>query len=651
MQCKAMSKKVIALVMVGTIMTSAVPAYASTISKDETVYVTLDSEGKDISNTVSNWISSDEAIKNLKDKSVLRDVKNIKGDEKPVVENDYMIWNSDKKDLYYNGKCDKSLPLNVVIDYELNGKTIKPSDLVGKDGKVKITISIKNNEKRTINVGGTDREAYVPFTVAGTVILPTDKFSNVKVDGASMIDDGDKEVLAFAALPGLKESLQLENFDVLKDTMTIEADVKNFELSSMMFVATPEIPDIDEIDGVENIDELKEALNKLNDGGKALLEGANKLYDGEKTLNDNMAIFNDGVGKVDEGFGKLYGGLKVIGEKYPTIVKQGQELIGGVNDLNNGLKAYNGKFDMFLAKLDEASKGSAKVLAGVKKSQVSAKTLVDGKSAENKGISDLYENVEQLKAAIPALEGICATLPDEAPQKKQLQGLIKGLEKLDIAVKGLKGKDDAITDGFNQLYKALYEGDESLLNGVESLSSGISGLSGAGTKLKNEGSAELQKGSQKLADGVNALGGDNMNKLSSGVNTLMNGAEDLDKGIDTLAKGSGQLLAGSNQLLQGTGDLKNGADTLQNEGIGKLHEVGTEKISDIDNLIGVKDELVKLSKEYNSYSGIGEEMSGKVKFIMKTEEVKAEKKEETTNVEEKQEKKGFVAWIKSLFSK
>lgn len=651
MQCKAMSKKVVALVMVGTMMTSAVPAYAATISKDETVYVTLDSEGNNISNTVSNWISSDEVIKNLKDKSSLKDVKNIKGDEKPVLENDYMIWNSDKKDLYYNGKCDKSLPLDVEVSYELDGKSMKPSELVGKDGKVKITISIKNNEKRTVNVGGADREVYVPFTVAGTVILPTDKFSNVKVDGASMIDDGDKEVLAFISLPGLKESLNLENFDALKDTMTIEAEVKNFELSSMMFVATPEIPDIDEIDGVETIDELKEALNKLNDGGVALLEGADRLYDGQKTLNDNMDIFNDGVGKVDAGFGELYGGLKVIGEKYPTIVKQGQELIGGVNDLNNGLKAYNGKFDMFLAKLDEASKGSAKVLEGVKKSQVSAKTLLDGKNAENKGISDLYAKVGQLKSAIPALESIASTLPDEAPQKKQLQGLIEGIKGLEPALKGLKDNDDAITDGFNQLYKALYEGDESLLKGAESLSLGMSGLNGAGTQLKNEGSSELQKGSQKLADGVNALGKDSMNKLSSGVNTLMNGAEELNKGIDTLANGSGQLLEGANKLLQGTDDLRNGADKLQNEGIAKLHEVGNEKISDIDNLIDVKDELVKLSKEYKSYSGISEEMSGKVKFIMKTEEVKAEKKEETTKVEEKQEKKGFVAWIKSLFSK
>lgn len=651
MQYKAMSKKVLALVMVGTMMTSAMPAYAATISKDETVYVNLDSEGKDVSNTVSNWISSDEAIKNLKDKSSLRDVKNVKGDEKPVLENDYMVWNSDKKDLYYNGKCDKRLPLDVVVNYELNGKSIKPSDLVGKDGKVKITISVKNNEKRTINVDGAEREVYVPFTVAGTVIIPTDKFSNVKVDGASMIDDGDKQVLTFAALPGLKESLKLDDFDALKDTMIVEADVKDFELSSMMFVATPEIPDIDKIDGVENVDELKDALNKLNDGGKALLDGSIQLADGQKTFNDNFAMFNDGVGKVDAGFGKLYGGLKLIGDKYPAIVKQGQQLVGGVNDLNNGLKAYNSKFDLFLSKLDEASQGSAKVLEGIKKSQVSAKTLIAGKNDENKGINNLYETAKQLSAAVPVLEGIYGTLPDEAPQKQQLKGLIDGLKSLEPALEKLKTSDDMITGGLNQLYGALYEGNESLLNGVAALNSGLNGLNGAGNQLKKEGSLPLQAGSQKLADGVNALGGDNMNKISSSVNTLMNGADELNKGIGTLANSSGQLLEGSNKLLQGTGDLKTGMDTLQNEGIGKLHEVGTEKISDIDNLIDVKDELVKLSKEYNSYSGISEDMSGKVKFIMKTEEIKAEKKEETKKVEEKQEKKGFVAWIKSLFSK
>src|SRR5699024_1877027 len=133
-------------------------------------------------------------------------------------------------------------------------------------------------------------------TVAGTVILPTDKFTNVEVDGASTIDDGDKKELAVAALPGVKESLNIDNDDALKDTMTIEADVSDFELSSMMFVATPDIPDIDGIDGVENVDELKDALNKLNDGGKALLDGAIQLNDGQKTLNENLSAFNDGVG-------------------------------------------------------------------------------------------------------------------------------------------------------------------------------------------------------------------------------------------------------------------------------------------------------------------------------------------------------------------
>lgn len=652
MQYKAMSKKVVALVVIGTMVTGTMPAYAATISKDETVYVDLDSNGNDVSNTVSNWISSDEVIKNLKDKSSLSDVKNVKGDEEPVIENGYMIWNSDKKDLYYNGKSDRSLPLDVLISYELDGESIEPSELAGKDGKVKITISVKNNEMRTITVNGADRQAYVPFTVAGTVILPTDKFTNVEVDGASMIDDGDKKVLAFAALPGLKESLNLDNFDALKDTMTIEADVSDFELSSMMFVATPEIPDIDEIDGVENVDELKDALNKLNDGGKALLDGAIQLNDGQKTLNENLSAFNDGVGKVDDGFGKLYGGLKLIGDKYPTIVEKGQELITGVNDLNSGLSSYNSKFDLFLSKLNEASQGSAKVLEGVKKSQVSAQTLVSGKNDENKGINNLYETAKQLSAAVPVLESMYATLPDEAPQKQQLKGLIDGLKALEPALKQLKTSDDAITGGLSQLYGALYNGDESLLSGITALNSGISGLNGAGSQLKAEGSAKLQEGSQKLADGVNALGGDNMNQLSSGVDTLLNGADELNKGIDTLADGSEKLLAGSNKLVEGTGALNDGADTLENEGIGKLQEVGTEKITDIEDLVDVKDELVKLSKEYNSYSGINdEEMSGKVKFVMKTEEVKEEKKVETTKVEDNQDKKGFVAWIKSLFSK
>ena len=77
---KAMSKKVVALVVAATIMsTTVVPAVE--IKKDESVFVNLSSDGKLEKSTVSNWIHSSESNLEVKDKSSLSDIKNVKDRE------------------------------------------------------------------------------------------------------------------------------------------------------------------------------------------------------------------------------------------------------------------------------------------------------------------------------------------------------------------------------------------------------------------------------------------------------------------------------------------------------------------------------------------------------------------------------------------
>lgn len=653
MQCKAMSKKVIALVVVATMVAGTTPAYASVVNKNETVYVNLNESGNILDANVSTKISSDSALKNIKDKSSLNNVKNIKGDEEPKLEGGFLVWNSDSNDIYYNGKTNKPLPIDIKIDYELDGKKMNPKDIIGKSGQVKITINMKNNEKTTIKVGGKERDAYTPFSVAGTMILPKDGFSEVKLDGAQLVDDGDKQVVAFAAIPGLKETLQLDNFDKMKDTITVEAKTDKFELGPIMLVATPEIPELDEIEGIDNVDELLEALDKLNDGGEKLLEGTIKLLDGQKTFNDNMVVFNDGMSKVKSGFSELYGGVNAVKDKYPALLAKGQELIVGVNDLNNGLKSYNTKFDMFLGKLNQASQGADVLYKGLAGAQEQVATLKAGKAAENKGINDLVTNLENL---IGALKNITSTLDDSLPQKPQYLAMIKNLENLRPELKKLQGSSDAINKGIAGLYGKLYVGDESkkedsMLKGLENLDNGLKGLNAAGNQLSTDGSKKLESGSQQLANGVNSIANGNMGNLDEKLNTLLGGVNALNDGINTLSDGSNKLLKGSNDLTKGTGDLQDGARTLQQDGIGKLHEVGKEKITDGKELLEVKDEIVRLSKDYKSYAGISDDMEGKVKFVIKTEELKKDKNEEDKVQVKQEEKKGFIEWIKSLFGK
>ena len=279
---KAMSKKVVALVVAATIMsTTVVPAVE--IKKDESVFVNLSSDGKLEKSTVSNWIHSSESNLEVKDKSSLSDIKNVKTDDEPVKDGENLTWKVEGSDIYYQGKTDKELPLDVSIKYSLDGEEIKAEDLAGKTGRVKIELEIKNKIYKETSINGKTRKIYTPFTTASSIILPVDKFKNVKSDGGVTISEGNNNIIGFVAFPGLQESLGIDNLDIgvdLKDKLVVEADVDNFEMGPIMITATPELPDLSALDKANSIDELKDSLNQLKDGSDKLLDGTGKLKDG-----------------------------------------------------------------------------------------------------------------------------------------------------------------------------------------------------------------------------------------------------------------------------------------------------------------------------------------------------------------------------------
>ena len=165
---KAMSKKVVALVVAATIMsTTVVPAVE--IKKDESVFVNLSSDGKLEKSTVSNWIHSSESNLEVKDKSSLSDIKNVKTDDEPVKDGENLTWKVEGSDIYYQGKTDKELPLDVSIKYSLDGEEIKAEDLAGKTGRVKVELEIKNKIYKETSINGKTRKIYTAFTTASSI--------------------------------------------------------------------------------------------------------------------------------------------------------------------------------------------------------------------------------------------------------------------------------------------------------------------------------------------------------------------------------------------------------------------------------------------------------------------------------------------------
>ena len=135
----------------------AAPVYAATgedaaVSKEETVYVNANADGSEDQITVSNWLKNAGTEKNLKDESELKDIKNVKGDEEFTQSGNELTWQTDGEDIYYQGTTTKEPPVSVKFTYYLDGKEIKPDDLAGKSGKLKIKVDYTNNTKTTVDI-------------------------------------------------------------------------------------------------------------------------------------------------------------------------------------------------------------------------------------------------------------------------------------------------------------------------------------------------------------------------------------------------------------------------------------------------------------------------------------------------------------------
>ena len=327
----AMSKRVIVLVMIGSIMGTTV-AQAAEVKKDESVYVTLGYTGNLEKTTVSDWIHSEEGGITVFDKSELKNIKNVKSDVEPEKNGENLIWDMDGNNLYYQGTTNKDIPLDIAIKYYYEDEEIDPEDLAGKSGKIKIEIDIKNKEYKDADINGKMRKIYTPFVVAGEVTLPNDKFKDVSVEGATTISEGNNILVAFAKMPGLSDSLELDSIpfekvnevkdkaDILNDKkIVVEADAEEFSLGPIMMTAAADTSMLGDLDGTVNLTEYKEKIDALQDN-------FNKLLDGETQIHDGIVDgYSKAKTKIADAAPRMQGMINLI--KSPDQVGRANELL------------------------------------------------------------------------------------------------------------------------------------------------------------------------------------------------------------------------------------------------------------------------------------------------------------------------------------
>lgn len=295
------------------VLTSKVSNSEEEVGKEETVYVVADNTGKADNVIVSDWLKNPDGEDTIEDASDLKDIKNVKGKEEFEQKDGKITWQAKGNDIYYQGTTDKELPVEQTITYYLDGEKMDPEDIAGKSGKVTIRFDYKNNEKKTVTVDGKKHTVYVPFTILTGMVLD-DSYTNVEVTNGKVISDGDKQMVAGVAMPGLKSSLQVKSSDFSEDIdipeyIEVTADVENFKLDMTMSVMLSGITTGDDVEDLVDLSDLDDAIDTLSDSSSQLVDGTKQLRDGLTLLKNSAPALASGANALNESTGTLNAGI------------------------------------------------------------------------------------------------------------------------------------------------------------------------------------------------------------------------------------------------------------------------------------------------------------------------------------------------------
>ena len=301
-----------ALLIIGILPLSAFAATENT-PKEEVVYINLNADGSVKEIVVVNIFDLDKDGQII-DYGKYESLRNMTTTDKIGYSGETVTIDAKAGKLYYEGKLDSNvMPWNIAIHYYMDGKEYKASDIAGKSGDLKITIDITKNE----NCIGNFFEGYA---LQASVMLDTEKCSNIKADGATVANVGKNKQLTYTILPNKGADVE------------ITAKATDFEMSAIAIngIKLNLAIDIDDAEIQSKIDEIIGAVNDLDEGAGDLKDGAEELYDGTTLLKDKVGELYTGVGALNSGATDLYNGLSAITSKNKELMDGAYEAFKGL---------------------------------------------------------------------------------------------------------------------------------------------------------------------------------------------------------------------------------------------------------------------------------------------------------------------------------
>ena len=584
----------------------------SALTKTESVFSNLNTDGSINKTTVTNHICSKDKDEYI-DNSSLDEIINLNGSETFTKEGDTLKWKSDGKDIYYQGSTSKEGPIKISINYYLNGEKKTAKEMVGKKGNVKIEINLENRLKNNVNINGNIEEVYTPFVVMAGTILDTKNNSNINITNGKVVETGSKAIVGSIASPGLYESLSIDKLSSL-NKIEITYDTNKFSLNNIYIVAIPKLIEEKDLGAFKDVDSLFDSINllqssmdKIESGSKELNNGLKSAYDGSSLITKKVSESIDALQNTDEN---------VLDEE--TIEKIKNSAVAGATLSEEELN----QIGMLASSRATLSEEQLNYISSAALSEVGTIALTDEqKSNIIASVDYAVENMygESIRAGARSqvdslISGISSNLSISPEAIIDLSG---NQVTSDVASTISTNLNATISSNLSSSMSQMYAVAESRAIASAKQIAENSALSSAESVANQTASALVPQVSRGTASKVapmvasetaKATASETAKTVAGKVAPVVaeSVAEEVKKeaskrvkeNMITLNNGLLELNSGLEKLYNGSTELSNGISTFNNQGIKKLSSyTGT-----IKTYSSRAEALVSLSKEYKGFT-------------------------------------------------
>jgi putative membrane protein len=569
--------------------------------KNETVYVLLDHQGEVTDQRIVNRIydKADPDAGFIADYGTYLFFENMTAADTPQVEENRLLWPADalgSEDLYYEGKVDKTLPLEIEILYYLDGEEVSPEYLAGKSGKLELVFNFTNRlsydeplvyNDYAGNQAQKDDRNFVPLLVQGTLEVDLQKFTEIDPGPGLTLVMGQTASINFMAFPYPEETVRLSMVG------------EKIELNRITFMVAPQLPPLPDMDIEDALVQILEGIQLFSEGFDELSKGAGQVLQGLNRINEESERLTASADNYEE----IIAGYLAEREEYLFMLET----------LNNGeLTEALEQLQFLLGKI-EAAPDPAAATNELSEAVSEAEEL-------SQSLNELDSALADLNSSSQAVKSHANTLLEENQPGSPLHELGETLLAREAQIAGAIAANSAAEQNMARLSGSLAALQIDWLNNY------LPGL---------QALAELGALSESLEmiDTLSSFSGEltNLQKYMDEIDIIIAESGSVLENLESLPAALEQLASGQARLTEGLEELNSGGFAAMESGlIDGINEAraGNAKL----------ELMTKLAEDYRSYADNENNRLSEVRFIIQTPRLVAEtdtaETGETLSVEE-----------------